>query len=645
MNENAAYHRARPARVPRKARPAKRAGRHDQAARYDRLTREQLLAEVRALQATIAAQAAREDQSIVRELEAHQLELEAQNWELRESHGVLQESQARYADLYDLTPICCLTIDDDTRIIEANLTAGTLLGAGRALLIGIPLTAFVVGDDRIVLRELLARCARDRSRAHGQITLVTQGGRRVTAQITSVPRQDLRGNITGFRTTLTDITALKRAQDKLAFLAQASATLGSSFDYRRALAAVAEQAVPVLADICVVDLVDAAGAPSRLKVAFADPLAAKRLAPLCRAAPHADETTLFGHVLRTREPLLVPECSPRSLASIAPGRQPDLLIRRCGARSFVIVPLVVRAAAFGAITLVVTGSDRRHTDATLSTARDLAAHAALAIDNARLYERAQEAIRARDDVLSFVSHDLRNPLMGIQLTAETILRSPPEGGERRKGWQQLERIRRGARQMQRMIEDLLDVSSLDSGRMTLACTPHDLGRLFDDAAMVLGPLAAEKNLTLRFDVEGGNLSVSCDGDRVLQVLSNLIGNAIKFTPADGTITITGRNRAGRAEVTVSDTGSGIPPNARPHIFERFWRGDAKTHKGRGLGLYIAKGLVEAHGGTLAVESVGSAGVVFSFTLPLAAASQVDSLRQTMKTTRGSLGHRSIVGPR
>jgi signal transduction histidine kinase len=286
----------------------------------------------------------------------------------------------------------------------------------------------------------------------------------------------------------------------------------------------------------------------------------------------------------------------------------------------VVVPLLVRETVVGVITLIATKFDHRYTEAALSTARDLAAHAALAIDNARLYERAQEAIRGREDILSFVSHDLRNPLMGIELTTETILRSPPQGEERRKGWRQIERIRRGVQHMRRMTEDLLDMGSLDAGQLALSFAPHDVKGLFSDAAHMLAPLAAEKHLTLRFDVDGDGLFVRCDRDPVLRVLSNLIGNAIKFTPANGTITVTGRHLNKQALLSVTDEGPGILPSLRPHIFDRFWQGDGDAPKGRGLGLFIAKGLVEAHGGTLSVEGAEGTGATFSFTLPLASAS-------------------------
>jgi signal transduction histidine kinase len=421
------------------------------------------------------------------------------------------------------------------------------------------------------------------------------------------------------------------AQEKLQFLSQASTILASSFDYRTNLAKVVHAAVPVLADICAIDLVDDAGQVSRLEIAVAHPSTAVRLGPFRTTSPRADEGTALGGAIRTRQPLLFPECSPASLASTAEGLEHDLLIRASGAQSMMIVPLVARDRVLGVLTLIAAESGRHYSGSSLSTAHELATHAALAIDNARLYERARAAIRAREDVVSFVSHDLRNPLMGILLTTETLLNAVP-GEERRKGWKQLERIRRGVQQMRHMIDDLLDVASLDSGRLTVKLGPHDVRRLFEETALMLAPLTAEKRIALRFDAPPDALTMHCDPDRVIQVLSNLIVNSIKFTPDRSSIVVAAAVAGTQALLTVSDNGPGIPAAVRPHIFERFWQAEETARKGRGLGLYIAKGLVEAQGGAIWVDSKPDAGTTFSFTLPLTPAG--DSPRQSTEHRPG-----------
>jgi PAS domain S-box-containing protein len=612
--------------------------------RYEELTRDQLVSRLRDADRDPSLRSGDDSLRLVHDLEVHQIELEMQNRELREAQALLEESRARLADLYEFAPVAYVTVGEPGRILEANLTAAALFGVPRGTLEGTNLVSLAAESQRRNLRDHLRRCVAERTRVESEITFVRRDLPPVIAHIVSVPVLAPGGTATRCKTTLTDITELKRIQEKLRFLAQASATLGSSFDYRRSLAKVAELAVPVLADICIVDLVEADGRLNRLEIAFADPSTGKRLGHFRSTPPRNHSSTPVGSVIRSKEPLLFAECPPASLVSSVDGFEHELLIKAAGAQSMVVVPLVARDTAVGAITLISAGSGRRYTGTSLATARDLAAHAAMAIDNARLYEKAQQAIRAREDILSFVSHDMRNPLMGILLTTETMLKGARVEGERRKAWRQLERIRRGVQQMRHMIDDLLDIAAMDAGRLTVSLAPCPVGRLLEDVLAVLGPIAGEKGLALRVDPSSEPIVVRADRERVIQVFSNLIGNAIKFTPQDGTITIAARAAGGKALLSVSDTGPGISPVVRPHIFERFWQADEAARKGRGLGLYIAKALVEAHGGAIWVDSLPGGGATFSFTLPLASPAEVDSLRSTMETTRDSLGHGPIVGP-
>ncbi len=421
-----------------------------------------------------------------------------QNRELRAAHQQLEESRARLADLYDFAPVVYVTLDAEARIVEANLTAASYFGVERGNLVGKSLTSFAPMSDRGALRQHVQRCFTERIRVESELSFTVRGrarGDRPDDQRAAVRCGRRRGRLQDDAHRHHD---LKRAQEKLQFLSQAGAILASSFDYRANLAKVAHAAVPVLADVCAIDLVDDAGQVSRLEMASADASTAVRLDPFRTTSPRADEGTMLGRVIRTRQPMLFPDCSAASLASTAEGFEHDLLIRVSGAQSMMIVPLVARDRVLGVLTLIAVESGRHYSGSSLSIAHELATQAAVAIDNARLYERAQGAIRAREDVLSFVSHDLRNPLMGILLTTETLLNAV-HGEERRKGWKQLERIRRGVQQMRHMIDDLLDVASLDSGRLTVKLGDHDVRKLFEEMASTLAPLAAEKRIELRFD--------------------------------------------------------------------------------------------------------------------------------------------------
>ncbi len=534
----------------------------------------------------------------------------------------LEESHSRLAHLFDFAPIAYLTLDRLGRILEANLTAAALFGTERGNLIVKPLSTLVVASDRRALRDHIRRCFDHRIRVEVELRFAARGRPAVTALVVSAPVIAPNGRVTECKTILSDITALKQSQEQLQFLAQAAGKLASSFDYRSTLAEVARLAVPVLADVCVVDLLKPDGHLERLAIACAREAVALRFAPFRDLPPRANHSSAGAGVMRMRQPILLDESSTAELAKVAPGFEHDPVIKASPAQSMMLVPLAARDSVLGVLTFISADSSRRFTSAALATARDLALHAATAIENARLYESARKAIRAREDVLTFVSHDLRNPLTGIYLTTELLLRGA-RGRERRKGWSQLERVRRAAQQMQRMIDDLLDVASVEAGRLNIFIGNHEARRICDEALAMLAPAAAHKGVGLELEMQDGALAVRCDRERVAQVLSNLLSNAVKFTPAGGTVTLTARRTAETATFTVVDTGPGVPKGLGGQIFERFWQAEETARKGRGLGLYIAKGLVEAQGGTIWMDSPRQRGASFSFTMPLAPMADAD----------------------
>jgi PAS domain S-box-containing protein len=232
----------------------------------------------------------------------------------------------------------------------------------------------------------------------------------------------------------------------------------------------------------------------------------------------------------------------------------------------------------------------------------------------RRSERAlREAVRARDEVVAVVSHDLRNPLSTIQLAAELMLEVPlPE--EKRK--EQLSIIHRSSIRMGRLIEDLLDVARIEAGGLAVETEPQMVGPILEEVEALSQALVEERGLELVWHLDGELPPVEADRDRVLQIFSNLVGNAIRFTPSGGTITL--RAALSEAEVvfSVSDTGAGIPEEDREHLFDRFWQPRRAYRKGAGLGLAIVKGIVDAHGGKVWAESESGEGSTFHFTLPV-----------------------------
>jgi chemotaxis family two-component system sensor kinase Cph1 len=240
---------------------------------------------------------------------------------------------------------------------------------------------------------------------------------------------------------------------------------------------------------------------------------------------------------------------------------------------------------------------------------------AVEIDLERQVVREQNAVRARDDLVAVVSHDLRNPLGVIQMQAAVLLKTVGSGSEElsRRIQTSADHIQRAVRHMNTLIRDLLDLAKLEAGRFTLQCTGCQIDALVEESLLILRPLAEVKHITLTTDLHGDR--VNADRDRIFQVLSNLVGNAIKFTPERGRILVRAETVNAQVRVTVTDTGPGIPPEQLANIFDRYWQARRSDQEGSGLGLFIAKGIIEAHGGRIWAEAHSGTGATFKFLLP------------------------------
>jgi PAS domain S-box-containing protein len=405
-----------------------------------------------------------------------------------------------------------------------------------------------------------------------------------------------------------DVTERHRSDAMQRFLGGAASLLDASLEYRVTAAALARRVVSTLADCCVIELADGRGGAECIAFAHVD---ATR-EPELRAGGSAISA---GVVLTRGEPVLLGDTEASAADPDDPNRGLATQLCDAGFCSAISAPLLAGEETLGAITLATAEPSHRFTPLHLVTVTELARQLAQAVTQARLYEAAQQAVRARDEVLHMVSHDLRNPLNTIQLTAALLLDSAEE---RRAGnVERLGMIRRVAFQMNDMIQDLLDVSTMDAGGFSVRRRPRVLQELIDDARALLQPLADERHVGLVFTLEDGLPTLDIDDAGILRVLSNLIGNAIKFLPEGGRVE-TGVRPAGDAvEFTIGDNGPGIPPEQLPHVFDRFWQAREGDRRGSGLGLTIARGMIEAHGGEIRVDSRPGMGTTFRFTLPVA----------------------------
>jgi signal transduction histidine kinase/DNA-binding response OmpR family regulator len=405
----------------------------------------------------------------------------------------------------------------------------------------------------------------------------------------------------------------KRLQREEQLLGALSRRLGTTNEFREMLQRFGELLVERLAEVVWFDAEDETGQLNRLHVAHADPADADLAAdllhfPLDRAAPH-----LMRSVIETHQPLLLEEVTADVLTPLAQSQEHLRLMRRLNARSIMAVPLLAGDRLLGAVGMATRR--RAYTAHDLESAARLASAAAPELEKARTYESLQAALRARDRVLGVVAHDLRNPLNTIVMATELLLEDALPEAQRLR---QLDIIRRTGARMNRLIQDLLDVARMEGGGMTLDLALHDPCALAREAVELNAAQAESIGSPIEVEVDGRPGLVRVDRDRILRVLSNLIGNAIKH--AAGTRI---RVRVLRHEVgvgfQVQDEGPGIPPEMLPYLFTPFWQARRADSQGAGLGLAISRGIVEAHGGRIWAESELGVGTTLSFVLPSIAA--------------------------
>ena len=537
--------------------------------------------------------------------------------------------------------------------------------------------------------------------------------------------------VVGVTGAATDITDRKRIEEGQRFLAAASALLAASLDEQTTFASIARLAVPTLGDWCTVDLVGADGEVRRVAAAHADPILDPLAKQLVGLAPRAESPFGVALALRTGEPVIHAQITDDVLESVASTAEHLRLLRALDERSAMVVPLNARGRTLGAI-MVVAGSNRRPYDAAdLPLAEDLARRAALALDNARLYEaqrvarveaEAAEAryrglltgtpdavlvtdeagrllevnpaftaltgfaldelramslsrlvasgprwvetemarlrergswsgemeIRRKDwtlvpveasvtavqlptgtvlmgvlrditarravarleqEFIAMVSHELKSPLTAIKGFAD-LMRRGATYSER-----SVETILSQANRLERLVDDLLETSRLAAGRLDLRSSRINMSALANSSAERARALAPSHAIR----VEGADRPVEAWGDegRLEQVIGNLLSNGVKYAPAGGEIVVRVEELADTVRVSASDQGPGLAPEVQAQVFERFYRaeGTAKRAEGLGLGLYVSRLLVEAHGGEIGVRSTPGQGATFFFTVP------------------------------
>ena len=554
---------------------------------------------------------------VIHELHVHQVELEMQNRELRESRELLEQSRSRFSDLYDFAPVSYLTLDENARVLEINLTGAALFGMPREAIVGLPFVGLTRMEDPSAFHEHLRACAGGLSRVVTELTISVRGRGLVTVQMVSALHRPAGGARPLLRTALIDLSARKELEDRLRLLAVAGEALGSSLDTSTTLASVVRLAVPLLGDLCFVDLIDEDGQIQRVHTELANPSREEQIrARSAVLAGNGAGSTAQNQVIASGVPVLYEDIPEPDGHEDAASESSAQLMTAVGTRSMMIVPLTARGRTFGALTLVSTGGQRRYTTEDLAFAGEIARRGAMAVDNAHLHALANRAVRAREDVLAMVSHDLRNPLSVIMARASQLLEHGISPGEPERTRAAMESILRSTERMNRLISDMLDAATLELGQFQIQQALQSMHEIVADVLEAHAPQAAARGILIAAELDQGALDASCDRERIIQVLSNLLGNAIKYSPPGSPISLQARRgAAGDLWVAVDDCGPGIAPADLPHIFDRYWHGRRAGRGSVGLGLSIARGIVEAHGGRIWVEARPGGGSSFRFTLP------------------------------
>jgi PAS domain S-box-containing protein len=537
---------------------------------------------------------------------------------LSTQHRVAEESgasEAKFAGILAIAADAIISVDHTQRIVHFNRGAEEIFGytakdaIGRHLAVLLPPRFRGVHDDhleRFAKSPTTARRMGERREIFGLRSDGTEFP--AEASISKLVSPD--GIL--YTVVLRDITNQKRAEEDERFLAAASSDLGHTLAVDATVRAVVDLPIPRLADACLLDLV-ASGetfrrvASTRQRTELTTALQGLEALPLTDDSP----SPIVDAVRRNRREL-VETVDDDWLEGNADGDSIPYW-RALGARSLCILPLHAAGETFGALTLIRT-DDSGFDAGRRALAEKFAQSAATALANARLYDAARDANRARDEVLGVVSHDLRNPISAIAMCARVLEENPPADDASRR--ELLATIRESTEWVNRLIEDLLDVANIERGRLSLHVSPQEPSQLALQTLHMFEVEASGHGIALDARLPTNLPLVAADGARIVQVLGNLVRNAIKFTPRDGRIVIAAEQRDGGVAFSVTDTGAGIGAERQARVFDRYWQSsEGARNRGSGLGLSIAKGIVEAHGGRISVESELGKGSVFTFTIP------------------------------
>jgi PAS domain S-box-containing protein len=537
----------------------------------------------------------------------------------RDSELAIRRSEARYRNLVTTAPApqAVWVADSAGRVIEDSPTWRALTGQSAGELLEGGWIDSVHPDDRERVAAAWSDAQKDRAPFGTEYRARMADGSYRWFSARGAPLLDEEGSILEWVGTATDIDEQKLAAGQIQFINDASSLLSSSLDYQTTLATVSRLVVPRFADWCAVDVATDEGGYERLSVAHVDPRKVDLAYELSRRYPPDPASDPVLHALRTGEKLLIPRITDEMLVAGARDAVHLEVIRSLGLSSLLLLPMTARGRTVGTITFALAESGRFYSDRDLPLLEDLARRGAIAVDNARLYQEAEAANRAKDEFLATLSHELRTPLTAILGWARMLRSGATDARTQELAF---ETIERSARAQAVLIDEILDISRIVTGKFELAVAPVDLMQLTRQILDSFHPAAEAKKISLELESVEPQVAMRGDPGRLKQVIWNLISNALKFSDPGARVTVRLEQLESRVRLSVHDTGRGIDPEFLPHVWERFRQADSTTTRqfgGLGLGLSVVRHLVELHGGTVAVTSEGTGrGATFTVEFPV-----------------------------
>ncbi len=549
----------------------------------------------------------------------------------------LQASNAQRQAILNAAGDSIVTMDHLGRVIEFNVAAEKAFGYRRSEVLGVELASLIIPQRfRAQHRKGLARYL-----VTGQgpvldhkveLPALRADGSEFPVEISIVPlNKSGPPEFTGFIEDVTERNKLNAerefAEQSQKVLAEATAILSRSIDYRTTLRHIAEVCIPRIADFCIVQIVQDSGKVETTEIATSNLEQESLLRDTAKLYLSDPKTpTLSASIIHSGQSLLIPDFSETVYRRIASDDELISRVMRMGIRSFVGTPIHHQGKVIGALLAGSVIPSRRYGKYELRIFEELADRAGFAIENARLYSEAREAVQTRDEFLSIASHELRTPLTSLSLQLQVFTRELKKGKSPEPGFVTVPvraieiaaKCQAQGEKLRVLLDDLLDITRIRLGRLKLVKEPVELSSVVREAVDRFKLEAAQKGSSITIE-NLSSVTGNWDQMRIDQVVTNLISNAVKYGCGKPiVVSLKQSDISGRAVITVRDHGIGISPEMKDRVFERFERADVESRKipGLGLGLYISRQIVEAHGGLIRVESEEGKGSTFIVEIPL-----------------------------